>query len=433
MKVKSITVRNFKAVSDQDMDFNGSSAIITGGNNKGKSSVLRGLIDRFRGEKPEIIVKEGEEKGFNTMELTDGSKIVWNFTKRGENFSFITSDDIKMTTGVLSAIGEKYFGIQFDIDKFMRSSKKEAKKMVQILLGIDLTDLESRYKSIFDQRTDVNREVKRLQNLNKVKPEPVERIDVQALRDKKDEIKSHNDGLRNKWAKENEEYQGEIMKFNAEQNDLSSKIDFFANAQLNLQKYKESHISNYIDFEAIRKAGDELPEPKPIKPMDRLDEPDYKDTQEIDLEIERAIQVNFESGAYETQLKEYNDWVNEGKKAVDDSEKLTKQLNDILLEKTEILKKANIPQEFEITDDGILYNGLPLDNNQISSSAKYIAALKLGALGLGKLRTMHFDASYLDKNSLGDIEKWANDNDLQLLIEKPDWDGGEIEYKILEQ
>jgi hypothetical protein len=38
----------------------------------------------------------------------------------------------------------------------------------------------------------------------------------------------------------------------------------------------------------------------------------------------------------------------------------------------------------------------------------------------------------LDKNSLLEIEKWAVENDLQLLIERPDFDGGEIEYQILE-
>lgn len=44
---------------------------------------------------------------------------------------------------------------------------------------------------------------------------------------------------------------------------------------------------------------------------------------------------------------------------------------------------------------------------------------------------MHFDASFLDKNSLREIEFWALNNDLQLLIERPDYDAGEIKYEIL--
>ena len=44
---------------------------------------------------------------------------------------------------------------------------------------------------------------------------------------------------------------------------------------------------------------------------------------------------------------------------------------------------------------------------------------------------MHFDASYLDKNSLSDIQLWADQNDLQLLIERPDFEAGEIKYEVI--
>src|SRR5690625_7824844 len=107
MKIKKITVQNFKAISEQTADFNGCSAIITGGNNRGKSSLLSGLINRLQGEKPELIVKQGEDRGTNSIELTDGSIIEWSFTEKTERLSFTTKEGIKMTTGVLSAIGEK--------------------------------------------------------------------------------------------------------------------------------------------------------------------------------------------------------------------------------------------------------------------------------------------------------------------------------------
>lgn len=98
-----------------------------------------------------------------------------------------------------------------------------------------------------------------------------------------------------------------------------------------------------------------------------------------------------------------------------------------------MISGANIPKDFEIVDSEIHYKGLPLNNNQISSSSKYIAALKLGSLSLGELKTMHFDASFLDKNSLKEVQSWAEKNDYQLLIERPDYDGGEIKYEIIEK
>jgi hypothetical protein len=54
-------------------------------------------------------------------------------------------------------------------------------------------------------------------------------------------------------------------------------------------------------------------------------------------------------------------------------------------------------------------------------------------MGIGDIKTLCFDASYLDKNSLLEIEKWAADKDLQLLIERPDFDGGELRYEILSE
>ena len=63
-KVKRITVSNLKAVSELTADFNGCTAIITGGNNKGKTSFLRSLPDRLRQQKPDKILKEGEVEGF---------------------------------------------------------------------------------------------------------------------------------------------------------------------------------------------------------------------------------------------------------------------------------------------------------------------------------------------------------------------------------
>ena len=53
-------------------------------------------------------------------------------------------------------------------------------------------------------------------------------------------------------------------------------------------------------------------------------------------------------------------------------------------------------------------------------------------MALGKIRTMHFDASFLDKDSLSDVQKWADENDLQLLIERADFENGDIEYKIIQ-
>jgi hypothetical protein len=74
-----------------------------------------------------------------------------------------------------------------------------------------------------------------------------------------------------------------------------------------------------------------------------------------------------------------------------------------------------------------------LQKNQISSSRLYIAALQLAAMELGEVKALHFDCSTLDKNSLKEVLDWASINDLQLLIEKPDFQAGEIQYQIISE
>lgn len=432
MKIKSISVQNYKAVQSQNIDLNGASVIVTAGNNQGKTSFLKGLINRFLGEKPEIIVTKGEKKGFNTMTLTDGSKIDWSFTEKTEKLSFTTADDIKMTTGVLSAIGYKYFGTKFDIDKFINSSKSEALKQVQVLLGIDLTDVNKRYSEKYSERTDANKEVKRLQGLKKTKPEVITAPDIEEIKTRKATMVTENSQAKAKWVTDNEAHQSDAIAFNNEQDTNDTLIKSVSNSIDELEKYKGSAVGSFIDFVGIKEMFNNIPKTKEKKEVTTLVEPKYHDFADIDKEIENALLDKAKFDTYESDLKIYNDWVSEGIEAVKKVDNLKSDLDKINAEKLELVKKGNLPTEFEMTDDGLLYNGMPIDDNQISSSAKYICALKLGSLSLGKIRTMHFDASYLDNISLGEIQKWANEQDLQLLIERPALDGGKIQYQIIE-
>lgn len=410
-KVKSITVRNFKAVSDQELSLNGASAIITAGNNKGKTSVLRGLVDRFQGEKPEIIVKQGEEKGVNVMELTDGSKIGWSFTHKTENFSFTTAEDIKMTTGVLSAIGEKYFGSKFNIDRFISSSKNEQIKQVQQLLGIDLSSLEERYKSKYQDRTLAKRELTALKGENRQEPQKVEKPNIDGLKAEKKKL--------------------EAIAHNKKQKEQKAQNDRFLKFKSEIEKsFTGNEFSQFINFHAISERAKSLPSVDELMKEDPLAL--NLSLEELNMALEEAYALQAKHNAYENELKGFVEWTQKVNEKQTKVNSLEEDIDGILKERYDLISKANLPEEFEMTESGLLYNGLPLDNNQISTSAKYICALKLGALVLGKIRTMHFDASYLDRNSLNEIQKWAEKNDLQLLIERPDYDGGEITYKIIE-
>ena len=434
MKINRIEVNNLKAISEQTADFNGCSAIITAGNDEGKTTLLRGLIDRFRGERPDIILKEGEKKGYSVMELTDGSIIEWRFTDKTEAFSYTTKEGMKITQGVLKAVGEKYFGIKFDIDKFLLATPKVGMTMLGKLVGLDFEDVDGRYKLAYANRTTLNQILATVSKNVVVEPIKVDAPDMDALNEKLSLINAQNEGLKSEWISVNEKSQVEIRAFNNAQDNLDAELEFARIKYTELIEMKAigGIWAECINYKKVEEVFNSFTKAKAHKVFKATPEPTYLPTTEVDQEIATA---NFNLGTqqnYERDLEIYNAWVKEGTKAKKDTVGADKLVKDIEAEKNKMINGAKIPEEFEFTEDGILYNGLPLSSTQLSSSAKYIAALKLGAMALGVVKTMHFDASFLDKNSLSKIQDWAKENDLQLLIERPDFLGcGEIKYEII--
>ena len=410
-KVKRITVSNLKAVSELTADFNGCTAIITGGNNKGKTSFLRSLPDRLRQQKPDKILKEGEVEGFAEWELTSGEKLIWEFnstTKQGEKLILVTKEDIK--TPITREIASMFFPKGFDIDKFLSSSSRQQKEQLLQIIGVDLSEIEERYKEAYENRTFIKKTYDNLivQKIEEDPEAPKEAIDTTEIVSEISSVDVHNERYQ-MVIKGIEEKKQSVEDYKEQIKELQSRINTL---QDNI-KLTEVDIKN----------GEEWIAKDKNKPKDEV----YVKSLKAKLEDAEEKNKKFENNADAIKI---NLKIEESIKEVEKAENLVK---DILKEKEDIIKASKLPQGFEITDDGITYTGLPFTKEQLSSSRIYIGALKLAAMAVGRVRTLHFDASFLDKNSLQEIENWAKQNDLQLLIERPDFEGGEIEYHIIEK
>lgn len=431
MKINKIEVKNFKAIAENKVEFNGCSAIIVGGNNKGKTSLLRGLIDRLRGEKPEIILKEGEKKGFSIIELTDGSRIEWKFTEKTENFAYITKEGIKQTSGIIKTIGKRYFGNKFDIDKFLNSGPKDQIRELQKIVGLDFEEINNRYTKAFNERREANILLRDLRNNPHNKPEIIDKPDIETLYKEKKEIIEKNDKKREDWKLKNKEHLQALQRFNDEQDRITENHSRLQNSYEILNDNIINEFSEYIDHAGIRQLISSHPRPQTKKKLDQLKEPFYISIEEIENKIKESREKEIKYRNSQMKLDLYKHWMEKGESAANEAKKLDDKVKKIESEKKQMINDAKMPEEFEINEDGILYNKLPLSNNQISSSSKYIAALKLGAMVLGEVKTLHFDASFLDRDNLERIESWADLNGLQLLIERPDFDGGEIKFDLI--
>lgn len=403
-KVKKITVSNLKAVAALTADFNGCTAIITGGNNKGKSSFLRSLPDRLRGLKPDIILKHGEKDGFAEWELTTGEKFIWQFDGKREKLTFVTERNIPMS--VTKELSRVYFPPVFDVDEFLNSGPKKQRATLQKLTGIDFTEIEALYQSAYSERTWANRKVEeekaKLMFLDPdMSEEPVPTIDLEK---EINGIDAHN--LR---------YDNVVKEMQAKNVTIGENVSRVAQLRLEIQALEDKNLALQQDITNGEKWKQEEKNKR------------KENAAELTANLEKVKQQNLlieENNKARKQQAAYD-------KAVLNAGVIDKEVKRLEQEKLDVIKNASMPEGFGFSDEGITYNGFAFNKETLSSSDVYKGALKLALPMLGEVRTLHFDASLLDKNSLSEIEKWANDNDLQLLIERPNFDGGEIEYQLL--
>jgi predicted ATP-dependent endonuclease of OLD family len=414
-KVKKIKVQNLKAISEFEADFGGCTAIITGGNNKGKSSFLRALPDRFRGIKPGVIVKHDEKDGFAEWELTDGVKLIWSFdttTKKGERLTIVTQEvnGNELKGSVTEAIMQQYFPGIFDVDAFLQSTPAKQRKTLQNLCNIDFTDIDDRYKVAYEDRTFKNKKRDDAKILLKPVNQslPVKEADPLPLQNELTLISSHNE------------------KFDSIKRALAEK---------RVQLPKTQQEIKRLELLLKNARAEEAKLTKEIAYGDvwmLVDKNKYKDevyTADLKKRYDKVVADNLLIVQNNKNIKAKQDF--ELLKTAAD--KANEAVDAIITEKDTMIAGAKMPDGFGFTDDGITYNGLEFTREQLSSSAIYIASLKLASMNLGEVKMLHFDASFLDKNSLAEIELWANENDLQLLIERPDFDGGEIQYQIISE
>ncbi len=443
-KIKTISITNFKAISYLEMDFKGCSAIVTGRNNSGKTSFLRGIPDRIRFIRPDVMVKKGEKEGKGELTLDTGERFVWDFDEKSKDkLTYITHDGSQRQS-VTKELGQRFFPVTFDIDKFLQSSPKAQAKQLQAIVGLDFTDIDKRYEDSYNTRTEKNRDAElyhaKLEKM--IKCDRVDRIDLTELKAKKEKLTSEfnvqykknqdiNKDLRNEWNEAKSKIETEVTEFNDKQvgNDLVYKKVSEALTTLCQNGYMGNEVYAFVkDVEKnilpSKVAIDLYPkEPTYIEEM-----PDRKDLDSIDAQILTASETNAKADKY----KEYIDHKNATEQAKDIAKEWDEKVKSIEYERQKMLETAKMPEGISVTSDGVTVDGFPLDRNQISTSKLYTSALRIASINLGEVKTLYFDASFLDKISLSEIELWANQNDLQLLIERPDFEGGEIKYELIE-
>jgi len=167
MKTERIKIEKFKAVENLEEQINGKNILLIGDNGVGKSSVIQ-FIEIALG-KQSNVPPNAEGKG-EVVFLKDGQEVTVKLDFRdGKPYIKVSGKGISIDNKK-SAIAELFGAIDFDIDEFVDLSKTKAgrkeqveifKKFLPLEVQNDLKTFEANVQNHFNERAEVNKEVKR--------------------------------------------------------------------------------------------------------------------------------------------------------------------------------------------------------------------------------------------------------------------------------
>lgn len=401
----SLTVENIKKIKAVTIRPHGGFVEITGRNGQGKSTVLDAIWWALKGKDniQAAPIRNGEKNGKITLELQD--YLVERTFRRNElgddyttKITVTTKDKARMSSP--QAVLDGFTGmLGFDPLAFMRQTPKEQYDTLRGLcrLEVDVEELDRKYKELFAQRTEINRDVKvcqaRLSNMQIPDNAPTERVDVAVLVDKVNEINAANSAVQQKQRMrqtllaDNVRRGDETARLKARLAEIERETEQ-ANGQIKA-------ITEYLQGHKIQDASAYSDKIKQAELINSI----------MDLRDNRAL----EEKALRTAQKT--------------ADELTAQMQGLQERKRAAIESAKLPVTgLEFGEGELLLNGVPLA--QLSAAEQLKLSMDIAMAENPKLRVILLkDASLLDAQSMEYIRTRAEAEGYQIWAERVASDG----------
>lgn len=384
MKLTQLAVDNFLRISVAVIDFDPDKAgtvALMGENEQGKSSALNAFETLLAGRKtPKYArpVHDGAEQAsiLATFRDDDGTVLTVRrvYKVDGTTRIEVKQDGLKVARAD-DILRRLYSHVALDPLAFANSSAGEQAETLIGFLDFDPAALDQKRANLFATRTDVGRDVKRLQGQLDGYPAAVEigeRIDVAATAEDLDE------GL---------EWNAEHARAVADKARISARIEAIEN---------------------------ELSELRPL--LDKAEDTAAQMTVDVAPLREKIANAEKHNAAIDEQLR---------RKAVAEelavaqtrAEELTAGIEAVDAEKAAAFAEATMPVPGLTIEDGEVYlDGTPF--SQTSSGGKLRTSVAIAMALNPELRAIVVrDGSLLDKSNRAIIDQLARDNDFTVLME----------------
>ncbi|MBP2656236.1 MAG: family ATPase [Firmicutes bacterium] len=427
MKIVKLQAENFKRLKAVEIVPSKRIVEITGKCEQGKTTILDAIQAALCGVKPEEPIRAGKDKAKIVVDLDD--KIVTRtFTASGGALKVESKDGAKYPSP--QALLDKLVGkIAFNPLEF---AKADSKKQVDMLLhvvdikvdqnklkdisGVVVTPmpnpldmLNAAFKTVYENRTAVNRQLDAAQKVLDSMPE-VEKVDPVLLTElvaEKERLETIN--------RDNQSQIDAASQQNKKVHSIALERDAIA---LEIESI-ESNLAEAKKRLAVKTKEHDSAEKERVQMQVIVNGIKFEDLTDINTRISKADETNHKAQQYQQRTLKQSE-VNSVKA---DADALTAKLQKIKDYKSEIIKNTKFPvQGLDFANGGVIYNGHPF--SQASGAQKMRVGLGIGMAANPELRVVMIDGyESLDSDQRRIVEEMAAEHDFQVWTTSVDSSG----------
>ncbi len=403
MKIIRLAAENVKKLKAVEITPDGNMVVISGKNKAGKTSVLDAMWfvlggTRAAKDTPKVV-RDGESKARAVVDLGD-LKATRKWTAKGTTSLTVESANGAKHTSPQSVLDALLGELSFDPLAFADMPEKEqVEALLQVLkLDIDPKEIDEKRKAIYGERTDVNRDMKKIEaQLAGLSPPtaglPEEETSSLAL--------TNELTAAHALEMENAKKRGEVDRLLKEAGQLKDAIENMEQEIANSRKTLGAMIQQ---GKALRAEANTLVDPAIEEIQERLANAETTNRQIREANQYRTLQVEVRNGQ---EL----------------SDALTKKIEKLDKTKADAIKAADFPIEgLSFDENGVTFDGRPF--KQASGSEELCVSFAIAMALNPELRVIRITAgNKLDSESFALIEEMAKAKDFQVWIEMVDETG----------
>lgn len=417
MHILGLIAENYKRLRVVQITPKGRVIQVTGKNGQGKTSVLDAIWAALIGAKaiPEKPVRKGAEKA--RIKLNLGEFIVTRTINTNGTHS-LTVENAKgvKITSPQAVLDELLGALTFDPLAFVAMKPKEQVETLRQVAKIDLDvdALNSANATDYDQRTIVNREVKRLEGeialITVQAGLPKDKVDEQPIVEQLNEA-SQQSKLAAQLNLDKQELGARASGLGVQKVAAQSRIDALGLQIKALEKQLKDENKKFVQIDQDHLAAEKAFQDAPTG--------EAPDVGELTRQLQAAQLTNREIDKRERRARLEQQLRTESGKA----EEFTRAIERREEEKKAAIQNAQMPVPgLSFDEKTVHFNGIPLEQLGEAEQIRISTSIAMAANPkLRVLRIMHGEA--LDDDSMKVLADMAEANDFQIWMAKVDSSG----------